>query len=700
MSYIQKLIDAQSNIVIICDKKFNIKNINQAFYNLFKKKRLKEIIEHVKHKEFNEAFKLKIKNFEGHRYTFLVKLTKVEDDIVINMDDITKKDAYYKSIISSNASFVEYKKLVEKFLIISKTDKDGKITYVNENFIKISGYTKDELIGKSHNIVRHPDMPSYVFRNLWKVITQGKIWQGVIKNRKKNGNSYFVKTMVAPMFNSNGEIKEYIAFRVDITKLIKATEEAQRAKKAKELFLANMSHEIRTPLTGVIGFIDILKRKNLDDEAKHIVDVISNSADMLLNIVNDILDISKIENDGVTIYPTKFDAKSSFFNTIELFIARAKEKNIDYIANVDIDSCIISDEYRLKQVLSNLIGNSIKFTPENGEVKIDIKATDIDEKYIKVDFSIKDTGIGIPKEKQKKLFKIFSQIGDNKFGGTGLGLYISSQIVNKLGGKIKVESQEGKGSEFYFSLKFEKCEKITKEIQKDIKVKGKILIAEDNQVNQELLKALLDIRGNIEYEIVENGKEAIKLFKKDNFDLVFMDIFMPIMNGDEAVKKILEYEKENNLTHTPIIALTANALSGDKEKFLEEGFDGYISKPIKNEELDGVLAKYLKEDLLGNIALNLDLDEEIIKELIDLYFQNIYSDLDLLKKAIEENDYKNIREIAHKIAGGSSAVGFDKAYKKAKIIENFAKDEEKKDYRELFKKLNGIIKQYNLKVDF
>jgi len=692
VSYIQKLIDTQNNIIIICDKNFNLKYINKSFYEYFRKDRVEEIISLLKNRNFDEEFKIKIKNYRNEKFTFLVKLTKIEDDISISLMNITKLTAYQKSLIQSNLNLVEFKNIVDKFLIVSKSDINGKITYVNNKFIKISGYSKEELLGISHNIVRHPDMPNYVFKNMWKTILSGKIWQGVIKNRKKNGEAYFVKTMIAPLFNSKKKIKEFIALRIDITELIIAKEKAHQAKKAKEIFLANMSHEIRTPLTGIIGFIDVLKHKNLPKDIQKIINIIDNSADTLLNVVNDILDISKMESEGVTLNIDKFNPNKSFENSVKLFDARAKEKNIKYLYKIDVGNCVISDEHRLKQVISNIIGNAIKFTPQNGEVKVNIIKSYEDDKKVKVDFSIEDSGIGIPKDKIKKLFKPFSQIDNNKtFGGTGLGLYISYQIVKKLGSEIKVKSEENKGSRFYFSLEFEKCDKMDKKFYEDINVKGKILVAEDNLVNQELMKMLLESRGDIKVDIVSNGLEAVKIYKNNKYDLIFMDIFMPIMKGDEATKNILEYEKNNNLAHTPIVALTANALKGDKEKFLKEGFDDYISKPINNEKLDDILKKYLKID---DIELSKEIDEEIMLELLGLYLEHINNDLYNLYRAIQTQNITEIRNISHKIGGSSSAVELNDVYHKAKEIEFFAQDQKDIDYKKLFNELVAKINKY------
>ena len=692
MSYIQKLIDSQDNIVIICDKNFNVKYYNKAFSKFFKKKRIKEIIDLVKKNKINNKT-IKLKNYKGDKYSFKLKVTNIDDDIVINLNDITGYEAYKKSLLTSNISFLEYKKLIDKFLIVSSTDKDGIITYANDEFVKVSGYSKEELIGKPHNIVRHPDMPKHVFKAMWDTIKSGKIWQGVVKNRKKNGEPYYVKTIIAPFFDSDDNIKEYIALRVDITELIKAKEKAQKEKKSKEMFLANMSHEIRTPLTGIIGFIDLLKQKSLPEDIKNIINIIDNSADTLLSVVNDILEISKIETEGITINNKAFYAKSSFENTINLFKAKAEEKNIHYISNINIDFCIVSDEHRLKQVLSNLIGNSIKFTPNNGTVIVNIDSYEKNNKVV-VDFSVEDNGVGIPKDKQQKLFTPFFQT-DSLNEGTGLGLFISYQIIEKLGGKLQLESEENKGTKFYFRLEFEKCEKIVQQETDDIYVKGKILVAEDDKVIQEYLKAILKTKGDVEIVVVDNGKEALEKFKNDKFDLVFLDSFMPIMKGEEVVKEILEYEKQNNLSHTPLINLTANVFNVDKSQYLINGFDDYLLKPIDNKRLDNIMKKYLTNH---NEKNDNSLNNNFIQELRDVYFEHIFGDLEKLKQAIKENSLEKIGDIAHKIAGSSFAVEFDEIAKLAKNIENSAREKKSIDYLKLFDKINNKINEIKKRI--
>ena len=373
--------------------------------------------------------------------------------------------------------------------------------------------------------------------------------------------------------------------------LEKRTQELKIAQEVKSRFLANMSHEIRTPLNAILGFIQLLQRKDLAPDIKKYIDIIADSSHTLLGVLNDILDLSKIEAGKLNIEKVEFDPTKEFRNIIELFREKANEKNIKIIDILKTPYNIVSDPIRLKQVLLNLLSNAIKFTPENKKIYIDIEI-----KNNKLFISVKDEGIGISQDKIDKIFKPFSQADDSttrKYGGTGLGLSISSQIVKLLGGELKVKSQENKGSEFYFEVPVEIVDK-KKEIKNIIENKelsGKILIVEDNPANQMFLKVILD-KLNLKYKTAYNGKEAVEMYQKEDFDLILMDENMPIMNGSEATKIIRELEKDTN-KHIPIIAVTANALSGEKERFLQAGFDDYIPKPMDIDLLKQVMSKYL-----------------------------------------------------------------------------------------------------------
>ncbi len=367
------------------------------------------------------------------------------------------------------------------------------------------------------------------------------------------------------------------------------------AVKSKGEFLANMSHEIRTPLNAILGLIGILRDKETNSQNKEYLEIIDASSKQLLNIIGDILDFSKIENDGLIIEKIDFDTRKEFKNTVYLFDTKSSKKNLLLSMTIDenVPKFLCSDLFRIKQILSNFISNAIKFTPEGKKITVRIR---YDNKILLVE--VEDEGIGISNDKQRSIFRPFSQEDSSttrKYGGTGLGLAICLKLVKMLDGKLLLESEKGKGSKFSFSIPVE----IGKEIKKETKIlkstttlKGKILLVEDNETNQMFMKILLKKFG-LSFEIASDGIEAVEMFKLKKYDLILMDENMPNMGGMEATKLILKFEEENKLKHTPIVALTANALSGDRSKFLEAGMDEYLSKPVNKEKLNKILMELL-----------------------------------------------------------------------------------------------------------
>ncbi len=371
---------------------------------------------------------------------------------------------------------------------------------------------------------------------------------------------------------------------------------AKHASKAKSDFLANMSHEIRTPLNAILGFIDLLKEKENDPEKLKYIRTVQSSSNTLLGIINDILDFSKIESNNLQIEKIDFNTYEELNTLADLFRAKASEKSVSLTVKMqkDMPKALVSDPLRIKQVIANLLSNAIKFTPRNGRVEL---AISYEDGYLTA--SVKDNGIGIPAEKQQDIFKAFSQAESSttrKFGGTGLGLTISSKLVQMLGGELKLESQPGHGSRFYFSIpvevgRYKADSKPDK--QQDLLIKGRrILLVEDNKANQMFMSLILKKYGVI-FDIANDGLEAIERFRENYYDLILMDENMPNLNGIEATKRILEIEAKEQRTHTPIIALTANALKGDRERFIAAGMDEYMTKPVNREKLHAMLAKFI-----------------------------------------------------------------------------------------------------------
>lgn len=610
--------------------------------------------------------------------------------------------------------------------------------------------------------------------------------------------------------------------------LQKNLQKAIRAEKVKSTFLANMSHEIRTPLNAIIGFTKILKRsKNIPAHEAEYLKIIDSSAENLLEIINDILDLSKVENEAIEFEHIAFNPIEEFEVVVELFSAKAVEKDIDFIFLIDprLPYKVIGDPLRIKQVLSNLISNAIKFTKHKGIVEICIKLIEnnINNGKCSICFSVKDNGIGIPKNQQKNIFKPFTQADSSttrNYGGTGLGLSISSKIVELMNSKIELESSEGKGSEFSFTLdldikvisggvkdylhnlcigiyytdkktlkhlsrlkkylKLFATVKIIKD-KKDIpssldclfvfgletdiddidvhiisvqthldensivdenlnvitmpinttkifnalakslnnsllninvqskpsevmkKYNATVLVAEDNIVNQQLMEALLGFRG-IKYKMANDGKEAVELYKTQKFDAVFMDSSMPRLSGLEATKQIREYEKNNGLKHIPIIALTANAIKGDKERFLLSGMDEYMSKPIDENVLDRILKKYLKQNSsqyeekfdLEAISKKRKLPKTLFEKLIKSFLESIGEDLQNLQNAINDNSFDSIYIYSHKIKGVALNLGLETIATISKNMEDASHKKEEIEYISLFEKLENEIKKIKI----
>jgi len=360
---------------------------------------------------------------------------------------------------------------------------------------------------------------------------------------------------------------------------------AEQATQYKSQFLANMSHEIRTPLNAIIGFISLLREREDDETKMKYLDIIMNSSDSLLQLINDILDVSKIESGKLEIEPQNFNPYKDLITVAELFQAKAAEKDIVLTIkyNNSIPELLYGDSLRIKQIFSNLLSNAIKFTPEGSKVKCVIWYKDGN-----LNIMVKDYGIGISKEQQQKIFQPFTQADGSivrKYGGTGLGLTISMELSRLLGGELTLKSEEGKGSVFRLSLPIPLGKEEKEEEEESIeKLEGHVLVVEDYEANRMFVGIILENAG-LTYDIAHDGVEAIKKFKENKYDLILMDENMPNLNGTEATKEILRLEKEQGLSHTPIVSLTANALKGDRELFLASGFDDYLSKPIDPQKL-------------------------------------------------------------------------------------------------------------------
>ena len=540
--------------------------------------------------------------------------------VVQNYDDPTVYDGNAVEIMGIIANqislYIEQKRTEEFNLKLSKateqsptiviiTTIDGTIEYVNPKFTEVTGYTFDEVKNKNPRILKSGEHDDSFYKELWNTISAGKEWKGEFHNKKKNGEFYWENALIFPIFNEAGEIIYYASVKEDITEkkqmldeLVAAKEKAQESDRLKTAFLQNMSHELRTPLNGILGFSQLLEDEDTNiQQIREYASYIESSGNRLLGLINNILDVSKIEAGVVTIRKKTFSLNRLVDELYKYFNIRFEKKGIELELKKglpDDKSLIVMDESRLNQIIMNLMDNAFKFT-SSGKVMMAYEIKENSELL----FQVKDTGRGIAPEYQSKIFERFYQVDTSfsrGFEGAGLGLPIAKGLVENLGGRMWLESEEGKGSVFYFTIPYinQEKEKSTAMGNSLNQNKNKnrqktILIVEDDETSYYFLKILLKKR-NYEILYANCGENAVDIcHSRPDIDLVLMDIKMTGMSGLEATKKIKAMRPK-----LPVIAQTAYAFRTDKETILNAGCDDYITKPIRKEELLKKMDNFLK----------------------------------------------------------------------------------------------------------
>jgi PAS domain S-box-containing protein len=768
--------------------------------------------------------------------------------------DVTKQKLIEANLDKSLKEISGYKKALDKSSIVTITDKSGIITFANDNFCKISKYSKDELIGQNHNIINSRYHSKAFMEDLWKTISNNKIWRNEIKNKAKDGTIYWVDTTIVPFAYQSGEIYQYIAIMYDITskKLLSqytlslieasrdplvtistegkimdmneamvkitdttrekikgtdfknyftdpqkaseiyhqvfergfvadypltikdhkltdvlfngsvykddkgkvmgavivarditeqkknekelieakvfaelATEMAEVAKakaefavKAKQQFLSNMSHEIRTPMNAIIGFTKVVLKTDLTGKQKEYLEAIKLSGDALIVLINDILDLAKVDAGKMLFEKTPFKLASSISSMLHLFDAKIQEKNLELIKVYDntIPEVLIGDPVRLHQIILNLVSNAIKFT-NKGSIKVVVKLISQTEDSVTIKFSVSDTGIGIAEGKIKKIFENFQQASSGTsrlYGGTGLGLAIVKQLVEAQGGKVIVKSELMEGTTFSFKLNFTKTNSKaeltpnTMETNNDIK-NIKVLVVEDIALNQLLMKTLLDDFG-FERDIASNGKIAIEKLNSKTYDVILMDLQMPEMNGFEAT----EYIRNELHLSIPIIALTADVTTVDLAKCKAVGMNDYIAKPVDERILYSKIINLVKKSNISAIN-NLEKDTntqtkytnltylmqktksnpDIMLEMISLYLEQTPPLIISMTQSMLDKDWHLLHATVHKMIPSFSIVGINKNFEDiAKKIQEYATTQEQTEtISDMVKQLEDVCTQ-------
>jgi PAS domain S-box-containing protein len=623
------------------------------------------------------------------------------------LEQYIEDEKFYKDVVEDGSDVI--------FLV----DFDLNILYHNPSVKQTIGY--NSLVGQNFLEFIHPKVKNNV-REAFE-ICKAHPYNSNIEFKFLCGND----TYKYLEFNSiNLKFKDGIDGLIldcrDISERKNDQEELINAQKAKEQFLANMSHEIRTPINGIVGMVNLLNESATSPEQTNYLNAIKHSADNLKVIINDILDFSIIESGKLKFEKVGFDVMNQVQTVIDSLMVQAKEKGLEIELSTKSkknDIIILGDPVRLSQILINLINNAIKFTHE-GKITIDISCAESLDNILNITFKVIDTGIGIDQNKIKTIFDTFKQADESitrKFGGTGLGLTISKQLVELQGGKISVSSKVGVGTTFTFVIPYargSKADILVKEedthVFKNLKKRidsltgMRVLLVEDNDINRMYAANVLK-KWHCQYDEAENGQIALEKMRKQDYDLILMDIHMPVLDGIETARSIRSsFSKPKS--EVPIVAFTANALKGDKDKYLDAGMNAYISKPFMPDELFDIMSKYYhpKTDAgmpgqktitdLSYLRKMSNNDESFVQEMVSSFVEKTPEIISQIKQATKEKDWSQVGSLAHKLKPNLAFMGVDSLKELILEIEKNGKNKTNvKAIPELVNKLSSAVQE-------
>ena len=609
------------------------------------------------------------------------------------------------------------------------TDTQARIEYVNDAFVDTSGYAREEAIGRNPRLLKSGKTPDEVYVALWATLLKGEAWRGELINKRKDGEEYIELAHISPIRQPNGSITHYLAIKQDITEKRRLIEELERhrnhleqlvaersaellfardaaevANRAKSEFLANMSHEIRTPLNAIIGLGTLLTKDLRGDKEKACLAKITGAARQLLQIINDILDLSKIEAGRLDLEANDFEPEAMLNSTLELVRQQAEEKGL--ALSVDCEGLpprVRGDALRLSQIILNFASNAVKFTPQ-GQIDVRARVQSAERDQLRVRFEVTDTGIGLDESQCVRVFQPFEQADRSttrRYGGTGLGLAISRRLTELMSGTIGVQSTPGRGSTFWIEVPLQSRPAVARQqaidpghtaARSDVsRLRGRhILLAEDNPINREVAVAIL--RGcGATIDTAENGQEAVDMANATRYDLVLMDMQMPVMDGITAARLLRSRDEFRDL---PILAMTANAFAEDRRRCIDAGMNDHIPKPVEPGVLCEKIARWLPPvaptadlatasatelfnppynvdhgnhgDPLAGLAAVHELDveaglqyalgeQQVYLGLLRLFAESGYGKL--LQASIDAADADAVRRIAHSIKGSAATIG-------------------------------------------
>lgn len=607
----------------------------------------------------------------------------------------------------------KYRRIINNMQLgLLEVDSDGIIINADQRICEITGYSRSELIGEKAVELLLEKKHLETMRAQSKIRKTGESSVYEVQLIKKDGSLAWIMISGTPLYNDNHEIIGSIGIHLDVTSqkrteaaLAEAKVKAESSSRAKEIFMANMSHEIRTPLNAILGMAGLLAETSLDEKQMQYLKAIRSSSSNLLTIINDILDLSKINSGNFTLNYQPFDLPATLTQSIESLVFSASQKglSLEYLIDENIPKHLYGDALRINQVILNLLSNAIKFT-SNGGIKIDATLINKQELGIEVAIRVNDTGIGIAAEKIDSIFDSFTQEDESvsrNFGGTGLGLSISKQIVELMGGHIFVSSKKNVGSTFVCVIPF-KYANVGNAADGDsgnlidvARTKGiKVLLVEDNPLNETIATEIIRSLG-AEVFAAHNGLEAIERLKRETCDIILMDVHMPEMGGVEATQVI---RNELNI-RTPIIALTANAIKGDKEKYIAAGMNDYLSKPFEKAELYRKIVENLEEPVNNKPEFDLrkltDVsDGNFVNTMQDLFKEQTGVLLKEINEAFSNSDEKKLRDAAHQLKPSIDLFDIGKLKKVIRELEAIDLREDRKQKNAAnIKTLNAVLEQ-------